>query len=209
MKRAICLTFGIIFAATCSGSGQEDAQTHINNVMNSFAAAPDAQGLLPTAFAEAEIAAQHAGLALRDPSDIDAIKSHATHVMHALDPSIQSDGPGLGFGLKSAAESVAQQIELAATATDASTNVVRHSVHVATAAHNVVSKIDGVVALLQQLQNETNAGVTAMLIARVETAVGQIAFGVDANEDGQITWEASEGGLRQAQQHMELMTAED
>ena len=203
MKKAISAAFGVVLAVACSGL-QGDAQTHIDQIMTSFEAT---EGLLPTAFAEAEIAAQHAALALATPDDIDAIKRHAGHVMNAIDPAMEAEGPGLGFGVKTAAVGVAEHVELAAGAADASPNVATHAVHVAAAANNVAMKADVIVALLQELQAETNASLAAMKIARVEIAVGQLISGLDADEDARISWDAPEGGLRQAQQHMELLMA--
>ena len=33
----------------------------------------------------------------------------------------------------------------------------------------------------------------------------QLYAGVDANEDGRVGWQAGEGGLQQAEMHMQLM----
>jgi hypothetical protein len=43
------------------------------------------------------------------------------------------------------------------------------------------------------------------LAAKSEGASQQLMSGVDANNDGRISWEPGEGGLQQAQQHMELL----
>src|ERR1044071_7652344 len=45
--------------------------THIGHVVNSFTGTPNEMGLLPTAAAEARIAAQHAQLAMRAPTNLD------------------------------------------------------------------------------------------------------------------------------------------
>src|SRR6185295_19673504 len=54
--------------------------THIGHVMNAFGDTPNGQGLLPTAIAEARVAAQHATLASRNLTSLDAMKTHAGHV---------------------------------------------------------------------------------------------------------------------------------
>jgi hypothetical protein len=105
-------------------------QTHIGHVMESFQAAPNQQGLLPTALAEAKIAMTHAGLALKNPDNLDAIKLHAGHVINALDPAIEATGPGQGFGVKKAAAGVAQHIQLAAKSPGASFVVMAYATHV-------------------------------------------------------------------------------
>ena len=40
-----------------------------------------------TAMAEARVAVQHAGLAARNPANLDAMKLHAGHVINAVDPT--------------------------------------------------------------------------------------------------------------------------
>ena len=61
-------TSGVI--AEQGGAGHN----HIGHVADAWNDTPDGQGLLPAALAEARIAAQHAGLAARDTSDLDAMK---------------------------------------------------------------------------------------------------------------------------------------
>ena len=112
--------------------------THIGHVVNSFADTPNGMGLLPVAFAEARTAAQHAGLAGR-AATLDGMKLHAGHVINAMDPTIVTAGPGLGYGMKKASLAVANHIELAARAAGASQNVIMHSMHIATAARNAAA----------------------------------------------------------------------
>ena len=114
-----CLTsFVIVLVAPDrrAGSAQADMlQTHIGHIMESFKDTPKQQGLLPTALEEAKIATQHAALALKSKDNLDQMKLHAGHVIHAVDPTIEAKGPGLGYGVKKAAQSVAQHVELAAS----------------------------------------------------------------------------------------------
>ena len=70
------------------------AHTHIGHVMDGWGDTPDGQGLLPAAIAEATIAAQHAAFAAKDPSNLDAMKLHAAHVLQSVDPEQISNGPG-------------------------------------------------------------------------------------------------------------------
>lgn len=180
---------------------------HIGHVVNAFSDTPNGQGLLPTAMAEARVAIQHAGLAARNTSSLDAMKLHAGHVINALDPSIVPTGPGLGYGVKKAATGVATHIELAAKTAGASPNVVSHSVHIATSARNTVQRADQIVALAKQIQAATSAADAAALVSQMVSQCDQLMAGADANGDGRISWEAGEGGLQQVQQHVNLMLA--
>jgi hypothetical protein len=176
--------------------------THIGHVVNSFADTPNGMGLLPVAFAEARTAAQHAGLAAK-AANLDGMKLHAGHVIHAMDPTIVVAGPGLGYGMKRAALGVANHIELAAKAAGASQNVIMHSAHVATAARNAAAKADQIVALAKQVQAATTPAEATALLSQIVSLCDQAIAGVDEKGDGRITWQT--GGLQQAQEHVDLM----
>jgi hypothetical protein len=199
--------------AACADGGQRmasepatnTAHVHIGHVVTSWQDAPDQMGLLPTAQAEAEVAAQHAGFAASRPDDLDWMKLHAGHVVNAMDPSIEPEGPGLGFGVRQAAQGVAQHVGFAADSEDASDNVKLHAGHVETSAGNVLVWSERVVELGQQAQAASSAAEAAPLVAEMQTLTATILAGADANGDGTVSWAESEGGLAQAAQHMRLM----
>jgi hypothetical protein len=211
MRKLAYVTFGLLLlVGGLSNSGvlraqASPVQTHIGHVTESFQATPNQQGLLPTALAEAKIATQHAGLALKQPDNLDAIKLHAGHVINAIDPSVEPKGPGLGFGVKRAAAGVAQHIQLAAKSEGASANVKTHATHVAAAATNAAARGDEVVALAQKVRAATTAAEAASLMSQVQAGVEQLTAGLDANKDGRVNWDAPEGGLQQAQMHIDLL----
>lgn len=181
--------------------------THIGHVVNGFNDTPNGQGLLPVAIAEARVAAQHAALAARAPSNLAGLKTHIGHVLNALDPTIVAAGPGQGYGARKAALGVATHIELAAKTQGASQNVITHANHVATAARSVVQRVDSIIVLAKQVQAATEAAPAAALVNQIVSLTEQLIAGADANGDGRITWEAGEGGLQQAEQHVNLMLA--
>ena len=179
--------------------------THIGHLGTTFPDTPDKWGLLPTAVAEATIAQQHAAFAARTPADLASMQRHAAHVLHALDPSVEKQGPGRGFGVKRAANNAATHIEMAAKEPTASANVKTHAVHVATASRAVAVRVDAAVALAQKIRAATTAADAAGLVSQLVSLCDQLMAGVDANADGRIGWDAQEGGLQQAQQHLQLM----
>lgn len=181
------------------------AHTHMGHVADEFRSTPEGQGLLPTAVAEAEIAAQHAGFAGRDPSNLDGMKRHIGHVINAMDPTEVENGPGLGFGVKAAAEGVVRHIELAAGSDGASDNVKAHANHIATATGNVITRADAVIALARQIQEATDADAAAAMVEELIELTNAIVSGTDENGDGRTGWQEGEGGLAQATQHMGLM----
>jgi hypothetical protein len=180
---------------------------HIGHVIQAFGDTPNMQGLLPVAMADAKVAAQHAALAAKDPNNLDAMKLHAGHVLNALDPTIVPKGPGSGYGVKKATLGVVTHINLAAKATGASQNVITHANHVSTSAQNTLTRCDEAIELAKKVQTSTSASDAAALISQLVSVTTQLTAGVDKNNDGRITWEAGEGGLQQADEHMKLMLA--
>jgi hypothetical protein len=189
MRTIAFVTFGaILLGGSLSNRGivrgqANPVQTHIGHVMESFQAAPNQQGLLPTALAEAKIAMTHAGLALKNPDNLDAIKLHAGHVINALDPSIEATGPGQGFGVKKAAAGVAQHIQLASKSPGASFVVMAYATHVAAAANNAAKRADEVIALAQKARAATTAAEGVASMQQANTALAAMTNGVDYEQE--------------------------
>ena len=212
MRTAMAIGAAALLAACANGDQRmaSEADTnmshvHVGHVLTSWQDTPDQMGFLPTAQAEAEVAAQHAGFAASRPDDLDWMQLHAGHVVHALDPSVEAEGPGLGYGVRQAAQGVAQHVRFAADSEEASDNVKLHAGHVETSAGNVVAWSERVVELGQQVQAASSAAEAAPLVAEMEDLTQRILAGTDANGDGTVSWEANEGGLAQAAQHMQFM----
>jgi hypothetical protein len=212
MIRTMAIASAALLAA-CTGGEERmagDAQlnmahVHMGHVLTGWQDTPEQMGLLPTAQAEAEVAAQHAGFAASRPDDLDWMKLHVVHVLHAIDPNVEPEGPGLGYGLERAAQGVAQHVRFAADSEDASDNVRLHASHVETSAGNVVGWSERVVDLGQQVEAASSAAEAAPLVAEIETLTEAMLAGTDADGDGTVSWEEGEGGLAQAAQHMQFM----
>ena len=173
-------------------------------MLASFGDTPERRGLLPTALAEAQTAAQHAALAGRDPNDLAAMQRHAAHVLQALDPSVaKGGGPGLGYGVKRAALATAAHVEMAGAAPGAAPPVAAHAGHVATAARNAARRADEAVALVQRIEAAKTAPEAAALVSQLVSLTNEIVAGRDENADGRIDWK--EGGLQQADEHARLL----
>jgi hypothetical protein len=189
------LTNGNLASAQVGG-----AQMHIGHILDNFKDTPNQAGLLPAAFAEAKIAQEHAGLAAKTPDNLEAMKLHAGHVIHAVDPTVAAKGPGQGYGVKKAAAGVAQHAELAGKAEGASKNVQTQATYVAAWANNVVKWSDEVVDLAKRVQAATAAPAAAELVTELNQMVDQLLTGVEAVGRFQ-----AQGGLKQAQERMDLL----
>ncbi len=180
------------------------SHAHMGHVADSWGDTPDQAGLLPTASAEAEIAAMHAGLAAK-ASSLGSTKAHIGHLLNAIDPSVEPSGPGKGYGVVKAATGAATHIRLAANADGASDNVNVHANHVATSADNVVQWAKRIVELCAEVQATDDAAAAAEGAQEIESLTQAILNGRDADGDGRTSWGEGEGGLEQAAFHMNLM----
>ena len=183
------------------------AQEHMGHVTDSWGDTPEETGLLPTAIAEAEIAAYHAGVAASQTDDLVWMQDHAKHVLHAIDPDTIAAGPGLGYGVLRGAAGTAKHITIAAHQQDASENVKIHSVHVATSAKNTVARIAVIKGNIAQILAADTAGMAAPAALEMAMVSQQLLAGYDANGDGEITWDIDEGGLNASAKHMQIMRA--
>ncbi len=188
-----------------AAAGKSPALTHVHHVSVTFRGTPDNQGLLATAVAETGVASQHAALAMRTPEDLAALKRHAGHVLHALDPSEVENGPGLGYGAIRAAERTAHYISLAARSEGAVPAIETHAEHVEASARNAATNGTAAVELLQEILEAEEAGAAAELMGEVVDLVTAMGDGIDADGDGRIGWQEGEGGLAQASTHLGLL----
>lgn len=195
---------GLLSAGSLSAQTAAD-NPHVGHVTTQWRDTPDQQGFLPVAVADAQVAAQHAGFAMRDLTNLGTMKRHAGHVLHAVDPSQIAEGPGSGYGVKKAAENAAAHIEMAAKVEGTPQGVVTHSVHIAQSARNTVKRADEIAKLAQQIHGTTTAEEASLLVEQMNTIAQQLLAGVDANADGRVGWQEGEGGLDTAQQHVNLM----
>jgi hypothetical protein len=125
-------------------------------------------------------------------------------MLHALDPALLLEGPGLGYGFRRATEEALMHIETAAATAGASENVRTHAVHLAAALRGALDRGDAIVALAHDIQLATGAP-SAGELDRLNELGSALVQGKDLDGDGLIGWQGSEGGIRQALQHLTLL----
>ncbi len=197
----------LVTAAGRSSGGQPtgvQAPPHVTHVATNFNSAPDGRGLAATTSTESGIAVLHANFSAGDLSNLAAMQRHASHVLHALDPTEGSRGPGLGYGLIRAAEGVATHVELAANASDASASLRTHAQHVATIARSVAERAEEAAAVARQLQDAPSIRRASPLVAQLRLLMYQISEGGDLNGDGQLSLDG-EAGVQQMEAHVYLL----
>jgi hypothetical protein len=147
------------------------AHLHLGHVMTNWRDTPGTRGFLPVAADEARVAVLHAGLAVKGTS-LDDIKLHAGHVLHALDPGIEPEGPGAGYGVKKAVAGALQHLDFAAKAEGATANVAKYADQASASLANVVQWVDQAIAAAERIRGATTsagaAGAAADLAAVTE-----------------------------------------
>jgi hypothetical protein len=161
------------------------AHLHIGHVMTNWRDTPGTRGFLPVAVDEARVAVLHARLAAKGAS-LDEIKLHAGHVLHALDPTVEPNGPGAGYGVKKAATGALQHLEFAAKAEGATASVTTHAANASALLTNVLQWVDQAVAAAK----------------RVRAASDVAAAGGPAADLAAVTQRISDEGLHQAEIEM-------
>ena len=198
----------VLVAASGRSSGTQPSRAqmppHVGHVATGFGSAPNGKGLAATTSTESGIAVLHANFTAGDLSDLAAMRRHASHVLHALNPAEGSRGPGLGYGLIRAAEDVATHVELAANAQGASTSLRTHTQHVATIARSVARRAGEAAAVARQLQEAPSIRRASPLVAELRLLMYQISEGGDVNGDGELSLDG-EAGVQQLEAHVYLL----
>ena len=203
----IALFAGLATVAGIAMAGNM-SHVHVQHVNQSWNDTPQQKGLMETAIGEAEIAATHAGATAKKPDDLAWMKMHNKHVIHAIDPSKEPKGPGMGYGVIKASKGVSKHINLAAGREEASGHLKTHAVHVATSAENAAKRSDKILKLSSKLQKTNSAKKAAKLSKEIAALTQAVLNGKDANGDGKITWQAGEGGLLESQKHLGFIVKE-
>ena len=164
------------------------AHLHIGHVVTNWRDTPGGRGFLPVAADEARVAVLYARLAAKSTS-LDDMKLHAGHVLHALDPAIESKGPGAGYGVKKATAGAMQHLDLAVGAEGATSSITTHAAQVSRQLSNVLQWTDEAIAVAQRIRAASDA-------AEASGPAADLAA---------LTLRISDEGLQAAQTAMVLM----
>ena len=169
------------------------AHLHLGHLMTNWRDTPSNAGFLIAAISDGKVAAIHGELAAKSAPDLDTMKLHATHVLNALDSSLEPKGPGSGYGVKKAVSGAVQHLELAVQAEGVTANIKTRAAQVSTALNSVLQSTDQAVNMAQKIRQSTSASEAAALV----------------NDLAALTKDISERGLQQAKASMELMMKDE
>jgi len=182
-----------------------EVAAHLDHLAVSFTDTPDGMGLIATALAEAETAADGVRRAGRDSTDLGAMRRAVGDVLHAIDPSEVGSGAGSGYGFKRAAREVLRHIELAESSPGATESVHFHAPHVRRAARGALRQADQAIELARRIQRATEAASAHRLLEELAERVRAMTYGEDRDGDGRIGYVEEESGLAQAEYHLNLI----
>lgn len=195
----------LIFTTSNMALAGSNAHKYIGLVTKSASDTPAKRGYMPTALRESLVAAAHASYTADATDDLGDMQLHVGHVFHAIDPTQQPLGPGLGYGLIKAAQNVIEGMTLAVEGGDASRNVKLHAKHIIASSQNAIkySRLALIEAdAILEAEDAAEAAPHAINFAKYTKA----AFtGIDINGDGKISWKNGEGGMKVADKHLGLM----
>jgi hypothetical protein len=198
---ALSAGFAVALSANMASAGSE-ANAHIGHVVSSWQDTPSERGLLPTATREALVAAAHANYSVNAADDFGTMKVHARHVRHAIDPTLEAGGPGMGYGLILATEGAIKHITFARETADTTEAIKAHTVHVVTSLQNAVDRTKLALIEVDAILAAANSAEALPHAEKLAELTKAALMGFDANGDGKISWEKDEGGLKTADKHM-------
>lgn len=182
---AFAALLGTRAAAQQAGS----QEPHVAHLTSGFPGAPGGRGLIVAAAEEVNAAMMHANFAAGDPTNLDAMKLHVGHVLHALAPAAGGSGPGLGFGVRPAADAIVAHIDMALSAAGASEAVRTHGPDLAAAARGVAARADRMAELGRRVLAATSAAEAAPLVEELRA----LALELDTGEGNDLA--AGQGGM--------------
>ncbi len=184
----------------------DPAPAHIGHVAYGFGGAPGGRGLAAAASAEVGTMLLHANFAAGDLSDLSAMQRHAGHVLHLLEPEVggSASGPGLGFGVIPAVETLVDHLGRAARSAGASENIRTHTGHVTAIATGLLANAREAAAVARQLQTATSIRRAAPIVARLRLLAYQITEGRDLDGDNRLSFDG-EAGMQQLEAHLYLL----
>ena len=156
---------------------------HVGHVMTNWRDTPGGVGFLIAAISDARVALVHAKLVGENSENLDDVKLHAGHVLHALDPAADASnspkGPASGYGVKKAAAGAQQHLDFAVKAEGASDNAKAHGTDVAGLLSNVLQWTEEAITVGQKIRAGTSAVEVTPFVNDLNVRAAKIAAGLE------------------------------
>lgn len=157
----MCLLFATGCSSVITKKSPPISHVHIGHTLTGWVSTPDKKGLLTTAEQESRIVLDNASKA-KTSTSLAEKKKYMSNALHAVDPKIQTKGPGRGYGLVRAVTESIAHLQYAASSDDASANIRKTVPTIANKARQIASsanqlKVFGKAALSSSSINEFTA----------------------------------------------------
>lgn len=158
-------------------------------------ALPAHAGPLETARQEAAIARHHAEAAA-SAADLAQAKRQVAAAVHAIDPGLVRQGPGMGQGLRPSLQRLA--VEALAAMDSPSPEVRLRAGPAAVAAQTALRRTDEAIEQARQVLAADDLSAARQPLEGFGLLLSQVEAGADLDHDGEAGWASGEGGLAQA-----------
>ena len=151
--------FTLLVTTGCGSAIQKKSpaisHVHIGHTLNGWVTTPGKKGLLATSEQEARVVLDQATKANKS-STLAQKKKYMANALHALDPKIQTSGPGTGYGLiRAVTESIAH-LQYSANSNDASVNIKRTVPTIVNKAKTIASESNQLKVFAQAATNSSS-----------------------------------------------------
>lgn len=201
----IFASFFLIFTTSNMVLAGSNAHIYLGFVSKSASDTPEKRGYMSTALRESLVAAAHASYTADAIDDLGDMQLHVGHVLHAIDPTEEPFGPGLGYGLIKAAQNVIESMTLAVEGGDASRNLKLHAKHIIESSQNAINRTRLALIEADAILEAEDASEAAPHAIKFAEHTKAAFIGMDLNGDGKISWKNGEGGLKTADKHLGLL----
>jgi len=203
MLCAVCTVF-----MGCVRSLPLISHAHVGHSLTAWRDTPNQEGLFVVAEKEADVAFEDAQQAVNNAQTPDIARQYISNVVHALNPDIQSEGSGLGYGAIRALEGAVDHIAFAAESEDASKNIIESSGQFSYDARRVLVRLKLAVEVAQ-LARRSSAAELPGLADELQQLMDHNINGKDIDGNGVVDPASDEVGLVQLRQGLVTMLSNE
>lgn len=198
----------ILTITGCVRSAPLISHAHIGHALTAWHDTPAKEGLFKVAEKETNNAMQELQLAKRSLAEPCVAQHHVNNIVHSLNPDMQTEGSGLGYGAVPALSKTLKHLNFAAETHDASKNI-RQSV-VQFQEHAEATQ-DTLLLALAAARRAASAHPNDLpdLLPSVENALTHGYKGRDLDHDGLIGNLPDESGLVQLRERLSSLAANE
>lgn len=194
------VTLGLSFADQAKAA--TPANTHLSNVTVAYAATPNQDALLNILQSELALALREARGMVAAEASLFEMRAALPRIRQIIDPTLGTEGPGLGYGLIQAAMDTARYLNLAATSSDATSEMKTHAAEGEAAARNIARLGERTLAFAHRIEIASSNQEAHQAAKALLDHLLMMQKGFDDNGDGVIAFTQPEGGLTQMRQSL-------